>query len=276
MKNVISFLVLVCGLFVLSGCVQDQYLIEKQYWQIRKQAESIFKNPAGSPPNELERAVSQLNKFIQKYPKNVLAIQAEFNISSLYIVKEEYDKAREQLNSIIKKYEFPETRAQAAFLIGNSYQMQNNWEQALEQYKKIIAEYPLTIRGIEIPVYIAQYYKSKFQPDKMLNAFQEAIAHYNSLVDKYPYSPLAFKSYTLISSCYGAMKNWPEAVSTLKTLVEKFQGKVDVDSVLMDIALIYRRELKDNVKAKETLERLIKEYPKSRLVKTAKTLLERP
>jgi len=276
MKKIVSLLVLGCLLLILNGCGQDQYLIEKDYWQVRKQAESIFRNPPGSPPNELERVINQLNKFIQKYPKNILALQAEFNIAGLYIVKQEYDKARQHLNSMISKYNQPEIRSESVFLIGNSYQLQDRWEQALEQYKKIIAEYPLTIRGLDIPVYIAQYYKSKFQPDKMMNAFQEAIAHYSSLAEKYPGSPLAFKSYTLISSCYGAMKNWEEAVKALNTLVEKFKGKVDTDVVLMDIALIYKRELKDTAKAKEALEKLIKEYPKSRLVKTARTLLERP
>ena len=48
-----------------------------------------------------------------------------------------------------------------------------------------------------------------------------------------------------------------------------------MDTVMLDMALIYQRELKDNVKAKETLEMLIKDYPKSRLVKLANDLLKK-
>ena len=55
---------------------------------------------------------------------------------------------------------------------------------------------------------------------------------------------------------------------------EKYEGKVRLDNVLMSIAVIYKNELEDKVMAKETLERLIKEYPKSRLVEKANELLK--
>jgi TolA-binding protein len=270
----INFIIILALVLLLCGCADDQYIIEKQYWKVKKQAESIFRNPDASPPNELDRVANLLRKFIQKYPKNILAIDAEFNIPSLYLVKKEYDKAREQLDSVISRYKVPEIKSQAVFLMGNSYQLQDNWTKALEQYKKIILEYPLTKRGIEVPIYIAQYYKSKFQPDKMMTAFQEAISHYTALADKYPNSALALQSYTLISSCYGAMKNWQLAIQTLNTAIEKFKSKIKMDGLLMNIALIYKKELNDVAKAKETLQRLIKEYPDSKLVKTAQMFLE--
>jgi len=80
-----------------------------------------------------------------------------------------------QLNTIIGKHsESGGICAEATFLIGNSYQIQDKWGLALGQYKKVIQEYPITLRGIDIPIYIAQYYKAKYQPDKMMAAYQEA------------------------------------------------------------------------------------------------------
>lgn len=260
----------------LIGCSTDQYAIERQYWQIQRQAEKIFKNPQASPPNELERVVGLFNKFIQNYPKDNLSTEAEFNIARLYIVKEEYDKARTQLKTIIDKHGQSEgICAEAIFLNGNSYQVEDKWGLALEQYKKIMQEYPITLRGIDIPVYIAQYYKAKYQPDRMMAAYQEAISHYRALADKYPDSPLAYKLDSLVAQCYIALKEWQNAIASFNSIIEKYKGKVNnVDALLLDIALIYHRELKDKAKAKETLERFIQDYPNSKLIKTATALLK--
>ena len=164
--------------------------------------------------------------------------------------------------------------SEALFMIGNTFQTQDRWGSALEQYKKVINDYPMTTRGLETPIYIAQYYKVKFQPEKMLSAFGEAIEHYRALANKYPDSPTALKAYTLISSCYRATKDWPNTINTLNTLMEKFKGKVNFDLILLDMALIYKKELKDPVKVKETVERMIKEYPDSKFLTAAKTLLK--
>ncbi|MCX5702850.1 MAG: tetratricopeptide repeat protein [Candidatus Omnitrophica bacterium] len=272
MKKII--LTALLGLFI-AGCANDQYAIEKQYWRIRIQAEKIFKNPSGSPPNELERVVNIIKGFIKKYPENNLATEAEFNIARLYIAKEAYDKSREQLNTIISKYNKSEAIcSEAIFLIGNSYQIQDQWNPALEQYKKIIQEYPTTLRGIDIPIYIAQYYKSKYQPDNMIAAYKEAISHYRALSDKYPDSQLAYGADKLVAGCYMALKDWQGAIDAFNNIITKYKGKVSTDEALMNIALIYKQEIKDEVKAREILQQFITDYPKSRFIKTATAMLE--
>ena len=275
MKKRILLLISIALASLLAGCGADEYAIEKRFYQISKQAEKIFKNPHASPPKELERVVNILNRFSQKYPKSNLAIDAEFNIARLYIVKEEYDKARAQLKTIISKYSKSEPIcSEAIFLIGNSYQIQDKWELALEQYKKIMQDYPITPTGLDIPIYIAQYYKIKYQPDKMIADFQEAIGHYKALADKYPKSPFAFNCDTLVAQCYVELKDWQDAINSFNSIIEKYKGKVNVDGLFMQVASIYNKELKDKIKAKETLERLIKEYPQSRFIKIAQTLVK--
>ncbi len=275
MKNNILVIILFAIALLLTGCSNDQYGIEKQYWRVQKQAEKIFKNPHATPPMELDAAVKELSNFSRNNPKNKLSVDAEFDIARLYIVKEEFDKARTQLKAIINKYaKSAPICSEALFLIGNSYQIQNNWNSALEQYKKIMQVYPITPRGMDTPVYIAQYYKIQYQPDKMIAAFQEAISHYRGLADKYPNSPLAFSVQRLVAQCYIALKDWQDAINTLNSIIANYKNKVNVDVFFIDIAALYGRELKDKVKAKETLERLIKEYPHSRLVTTAGALIK--
>lgn len=265
--GLVSFFVLVCG------CSNSQYAIEKKYWHIKKQADTIFNNPYASPPKELEKAVVLLDNFIKRYPKNKLALDAEFTVGRLYIAKKEYNKARERLKSVVSKYSaFQPVCADATFLIGNSYEIEDRWDSALAMYKKIVREYPNTRRGFEIPVYIAQYYKTNYQPDKMLAAYQEAIGHYKAVTEKYPNSPTGFTAYNMIAQCYATLKDWQGAITTLNTIISNYKGKARLDGIMMNLALIYGREIKDKAKAKEILGQLIVEYPGSKLIKAAKIL----
>lgn len=275
MKKIFALIIFICAFTVLSGCSPDHYVIEKLYWHAQKQAGQIFKNPHASPPKELERAVSALNKFIHDHPQNNLSIDAEFTIARLYIVKEEYDKARAQLKMLLDKYSKSETIcSEAVFLIANSYEIENKWDLAIGKYKKIMQEYPKTLKGLSAPIYIAQHYKVKYQPDKMLAAYQEAAAHYKALAKEYPDSPLAYNAYTLTAECYIEIKDGQNTIDTFNTIIRNFKGKFNLDAVLLNMALTYENVLKDTVKAKETLQTLLKDYPHSRLIKTAETLLK--
>lgn len=274
MKKII-FLILVTALII--GCSNDQYAIERRYYRLSKQAGKIFANPHVSPPQELEKVIKLLNNFAKKYPKSNLALDAEFNIARLYIVKKEYTRARAYLKQLLNQYsgQSKAISSEIIFLVGNSFEIENKWDSALQQYKKIMQEYPLTVRGINVPIYIAQHYKIKYQPDKMIGAYQEAISHYKALASRYPNSPLSFNAEALVAQCYIAMKEWVNAIDAFNNLIAAYKNKINMDTVMLDMALIYQRELKDNVKAKETLERLIKDYPKSRLVKLANDLLKK-
>jgi TolA-binding protein len=275
MKKNICLIFIVVSFFFLSGCGSDQYAIEQQYWKAQRRAEKIFNNPDASPPRELAKVVSLFQNFSKRNSTDKLAIEADFNIARLYLVKDEYELARTQLKAIMNKYvKSDAVCAEATFMVGNSYEMEDNWAAALGQYKKIIRDYPLTVRGLSVPVYIAQHYKVKYQPDKMIAAYQEAIAHYRQLSDKYPATPLAFNVDLLVANCYSAIKEWHSAIDTLNSIITKYKGKIKMDAIFLNMALIYNKELKDNKSAKEILNKLIQDYPDSRIIPAAKKLLK--
>ncbi len=276
MNKIIQFTLIASILSLCFGCEQDQYAIERKYYQTVKQAEKIFQNPHATPNNELNRVVSILNKFSLQFRDNSLAVNAEFNVAQLYIVKEEYGAARAQLKKIIAKYnKFDAICSEAVFLTGKSYELENKWGTALTQYNKILSEYPVTPKGITLPIYLIQYYKQKLDPDKMRQAGRNAINHYNNLAEKYPDSPLALRAQTLAAECYLFMQEPLNAINALNDVVEKYKSKTDTAAIVLNIALIYAREIKDKAKAKETLELLIKDYPDSKLIKNAKEILKR-
>ena len=258
---------------LLSGCGQDNYEMERQYYWLQKSAEKIFKNPHATPPNQLENVIKDFNTFSAKNPKNALAVDAQFTIARLYLIKNEHEKARTQLKKIINTYSAnPNICSEAVFLLGNSYEVQNKWDSALAQYKKIMQEYPTTLRGVDIPIYIIQHYKLKLQPDRMMEATREAIAHYKTMAAKYPGSPFAYRVEILVAQCYTLLKEWQNSIDTFNSIIEKYKDKVTMDGVMMDMAMIYSKELKDNERAIRVLDKLIADYPKSRLTGAAKAL----
>jgi TolA-binding protein len=260
---------------MLAGCGNDQYAIERQYYWAQKQAEKVFRNPHATPPKQLQRVLKTFSNFSAKYPKSALAVDAEFTIARLHMVKEEYEKARVQLKKVLNTYSKNAlVCSEALFLLGNSYEIQNKWDSALAQYKKITQDYPTTLRGVDIPVYIIQHYKLKLQPDIMREATREAISHYNSLIAKYPGSPLAYRLQILVAQCYTILKDWQSALDTFELIIKNYKDKVNMEAVLMDMAGIYSRELKDRPKARETLKRMLSDYPKSRMGNVAKNMLK--
>jgi len=275
-KQFKPILIIAIVFMALSGCANDQYSIEKRYWHIQRQAEKIFSNPNASPPRELEQIVSLYNSFIKKYPKTNFAVDAQFNIARLYMVKKEYTKARSQLKAISAKYSKSEPICSAAiFMTGNSYEMENKWEAALQEYKKLMEQYPATISGMNVPIYIAQHYKVKYEPDRMIAAFQAAIIHYQGFINKYPKTPAAYKAHTLIVQCYVELKDWESVINTLNLIIDTYKDKINVEGLYMDILTVYNRELKDKAKAKETLARLTRDFPRSKLIKTGELLLKK-
>jgi len=259
---------------LLTGCGEDQYAIERKYWHLQKQAEKIFKNPKVSPPNELIAVVQLFTDFANKRPNSSLAVDAEFTIVRLYLAKENYDSARAKLKRMLDKYsKYKLICSESLFLMGYTYEADKKWDLALEQYRRIMREYPDTRRGIDIPIYIAEYHRTKYQPEKMVAALQEAIVHYRALAIRFPDSPVSFTASILVGECYLALKDWQAAVDTFDNVVNTYKDKAVVDNILFNMAIIYQRELKNGTKAKEVLERLIKEYPKSALAKQATALL---
>ncbi|MFC1646250.1 tetratricopeptide repeat protein [Candidatus Omnitrophota bacterium] len=278
-KKISVLLVLVFLIGTLSGCGSgnDQYAIERKFWYAQRQANNIIEHPFASPPQELERTVSVLKKFSNENPENPLAVRSEFLIGRLYMAKGMYDKTRDQFSQIIAKYRREDSLcSEALFYIGNSYEIDNKWNSALQQYRRIMKKYPLTQKGLDAPIYIARYYEEKHNTEKMNSAYKEAIAYYDSLAERYPDTIFGFMVSNLKAKCYVALKEWESAVRAFNVVIQgyRYKGQFAMDQILINIALIYDRQLKDKDRAKRALEKLINEYPKSRFISSATEMLE--
>ncbi len=270
-----SGLLILTILFVLAGCSgSDQYSIEKKYWKAKKLKDKIVNQPESYTAGDLEKATSLLKDFTRKYPTHNLAIEADLDIATLYMVKNEFEKAREQLREMVQDHASNQLIcSEALFLIGNSYQVEGKWESALAEYQKLKQDYPQTARGLDMPIYIARYYKSSGQPRKMAEAYQEAIKYYTQLNQQYPNTQLGFYVSRSAGRCYMELQDWDRALKVFQNILEDYRGKIDLDDILMNISIIYAHELKDLEKAGLALEQLVKDYPNSRFIKPAEFML---
>lgn len=275
MKRFSGLLVLTI-LFILAGCAgSDQYSVEKKYWKARQLKDRIVEQPEAYTAKDLEKAVLALKDFNRQYPNERLAIEAELDIATLYMVKNEFEKAREQLREIINNHASSQLIcSEALFLIGNSYQVEGKWEEALAEYQKLEQDYPQTARGLDIPIYIAQYYKSSGQAKRMAEAYREAIKYYTQLNQQYPNTQLGFYVSRSAGRCYMELQDWARALEVFQNILENYRGKIDLDDILMNISIIYAHELKDREKAGLALEQLVKDYPNSRFIKPAEFMLK--
>lgn len=261
-------------LFVLAGCGNDPYVIERQYWYLQKKAKKIFVNPEATPNRQVNKIVRELNNFAKKYPNSTLEVSAEFSIASIFIVKKEYASARKQLQLMLNKYKnAPNICSEAVFLMGNTYELDGKWELALANYKRVMDKYPATKRGLDTPLYIAQYYKTKYQPDKMIEAFRNAAVHYDAISQSNPDTSLGYSTALLAVQAKLATKDIQGGIVTFNSIITNYKDTAMQASALMNIALIYI-SAKDNAQAKKTLNRLINNYPKSKILGNAKKLLE--
>lgn len=267
---------LLVALIMLSGCGNDTYAIEKKFWHLKQKAQKIYQNPDASPPNELQRTVELFKKFYTDHAKNNLSIDAEFEIAKLYLAKKEYSDCRKFLKEMASRHtDNDNLLAEISFFSANTFEKENKWGEALNGYRAIIEKFPTTVRGISIPTYIAEYYHSKFQPDKSIEAFKDAANHYLGLANKYPNTPMSFNMHILAVQCYSAIKDWPQTVAMMDLILEKYKGKINLEELYLNKALICLHQLKDKVKAKETVEALLKEYPKTKLKKAAEAFLDK-
>lgn len=261
--------------FVLAGCGNSPYSIEREYWYLQNRAKKIFVNPDASPNRQVNKIISALNNFAKRHPDTSLEISAEFSIANLYIAKKEYSLARQQLQNIIVKHNnLDSVCSEALFLTGNSYELEDKWPQALLKYNEVTSRYPVTKRGMDVPLYIAQYYKTKYQPDKMREAYNQAANHYVRLSQANLDTKLGFTAVLLATEAKFAIKDFQGCINIFDSVVKNYKNEDMQASAMMNMALIYLNGFKDKTKTKETLQSLINNYPKNRIVNNAKKFLK--
>jgi tetratricopeptide (TPR) repeat protein len=274
-KNVRFYLALAAVLILSTGCAQDQYSIERELWRLKKQSVRVAANPDGTSPHEFERTLKSVEEFTQKHKDNVVVIEADFIIARLYISRKNFEKARLKLNDMAQKYSRAQIiQPEILFMKGNTYEMEDRFDLALEQYRKIIANYPLSKRGFGLPLAIGAYYQKKSLSGKSAEAYNSAAGHYLALSAKYPDSRAGLNAGAMAALCYARLGQWQKAADTLESISVSFKNTGSVDGVLWQLAVLYKQQIRDNARARAVVERLMRDYPSSRFIPGARSLIK--
>ncbi len=266
---------IVLCLILFCGCGNDRYALEKKFWHLNRTAQRILSNPETAPRSEWNTVLTGFRSIIKHYPASKEALYAQLTTAKIHLARKNYADAREELIYVTEKYSSsPQTRSEALFLMGYSYEQQGNWNEALSYYRKVQVEHPNTDRAFKLPLHIAHYYRKTQQPEKTTQAYNAAIDYYKTVARKYAGKKIGFDAHHLLAQCYGETNDWNSALQTLEEITNTYQNKANLETVLLDTALIYRYQFKDTAKADEITQRLRRDYPNSRLNKAAAAFME--
>lgn len=275
MKNKLRYFVVLCVILGLSACESRVFKAERQLWRAHKLSKAIYRNPKGTPPFQYARAQDAYRAIMKKYPDSIFAIQSQFSIGHLYLVRGEFEKARAEYKKLTTDCGKKGSRCpDAYFVIGNSYELEEKWDSALANYRKIIKSFPLSPKGLDLSIYIVSHYKRARDEANMKISIDEAVAHYQGLKSKVETEQGDYILQSLIARTYMEAGYWLDAVDSLNKLIRDYPKRGAQDAYFLK-AIIYNNKLKDKTKAKAELQQIVTLYPGTKLAKQAAIFLKK-
>ncbi len=275
MRRTLS-IVLVAALVGLMGCESRSFKAERKIYKAHKLAEKVFKNPKSTPPMQFEEAVEAYRKIAADYPDTVLEVQSEFSIGHLHLVRGNFDEARAQYKKLTLDCDKKGNLcAEAHFAIGNTFELQRSWPDAEAQYKFVMNTFPFSAKSLDLPLYIIRHYRSeKATPQKVDAAIDQAVAYYTKLKVDAEEEKGDFILQGLVSRSYMEGARWMDALDSLDKLTRDYPD-FNPEQALWVKALIYGNKLRDKEKAKEELQKIVSDYPDSKLAQKATIIIDR-
>lgn len=275
MRSKICFVIIILFFAGLLGCESRGFKAEREMWQANKLAQVVYKNPKGTPSFQLTQAQDAYRAIIKKYPNSLFAFQAQFSIGRLYLAKGEFVKARQEYKKLILDCDKKGNLcAEAIFAIGNSYEAEGKWDEAYAGYKKIMQDFPFSSKSLDLPIYILRHYKRVNDVTAVKRSVDEAVSYYIGLKSKVEEQKGSYVLQTLVVRSYIEGRQWQDALDSLDKLIRDYP-KNNIEEALWIKALIYSTKLNDKVKAKEELQKIVKEYPNSKLAKQVEAIIKK-
>lgn len=210
-----------------------------------------------------EEALVYYEKVISNADDPDLLCRAYFSKACVLRDLKHYNKAIETYRQVIDK--FPEhQRARRAFRnIARIYDLHlNDNAKALKYYKEYVKKYPEEARDLKLT--IQGIYAEMEQSDSLIASYQKEIG-------KDPTSKMGIFYKTQLADLYFQKGEYKKALEIYEKIAKEYSDQEKVASgALKQMANYYMLFAKDDKKAYEYLDRLIKEYPHSHWAKTMK------
>jgi TolA-binding protein len=172
-----------------------------------------------------------------------------------------YPNYIEMLNSYLTKYPQSYNAPNLQFEIGLYYFERNDFVQAISQFYKVFNFIPEQSLAAKTHLFIARSYLNLQSPKRAATTF-----HY--IVTNFSDTTAVTTALTSLAEIFNKNLAYDSAINCYLQLLEKYPKTKEAQISLLNIAGLYRK-LGKTLEAKSTLDRLIREYPKSELLRPA-------
>ena len=237
-----------------------------------------------------DKALRVYEEAIEKYPLTSQGLLISLYIANHYRVEKDYPKAKEAYLSAQERYKavIESTTApdmfkafsrglnlKTEFALATLYEAEEQWGKSLALLNKIKDEFPYSEEGLTIPLYIANHYQLRGETSEADRSFSEALSYYEELFQKHKKHPIGLLILNLKKTTYLNQKKWNEAIKVHQEIIKTYPNSPDTPLTLLNIALIYERELEDKDKAIASYQKVKEKFPKHRLAKVAEEKIEK-
>lgn len=194
-----------------------------------------------------------------------------------------YARARDHLSHAFEISPNSVEGREALLLVADSFYLdggRSNFLQAEAKYRDFLNRFPTSDRAAYVQFQIANSLANRMgRPDRDLSATEEALAAYEDLLRLYPTSEYAAQAREkirvvkenlaeheyLVGDFYLRYRLPQAAVSRFEHLLETYPAYSDKEKVLYKLGVAQARS-RQPAKARETFDRLAREYPESRFL----------
>ena len=217
------------GLLLISGC-------SKSSRELFELSEENLKN------NQIDQAIDDLEKLLNKYPQDSLASKAQYKLASIHLNwKNDLTAGYTELQNTVTKYE-------------NSIQG--------EQAQIEINEFP-------------EYIINKAESLRKRKMIKEAVDHLMYMTEKYSQHELTPKGQYMLGDIYmNDFRDFTTAIQEYRKVVEKYGGSPQEPHALFMIGYIYANVVNDNKSAEIEYKEFLKKFPDHELSPSVKFEIE--
>ena len=234
-KLILSCMIILFAVFAMLSVLTSggEYAAEKLFYRAVKNNAQILKNPDVVPPALMASVEKDLKKLVSKYPNAIVTRTANLMLAEFYLSHKEYGKVRSVVNAMHGKYaDDIMITSTAQFLKGVSYEREGNWPKALAEFDVLQDKYALTRVGNQLPLYIAEYYKSKGEVENMEAAYSRAKSIYEQMEEEYSGKNFGYVAYTFLVQTSLKSEDYEKAGQTIELALEKYPSLLTLQQFL--------------------------------------------
>jgi outer membrane protein assembly factor BamD len=187
---------------------------------------------------------------LKPQPTPILPPEELYQIGEAELEKKRYVEAREQFRKVVERHPNSSYAPRARFLIGESYYREPDFDKAVKEFEGFLAFYPRHQIADLVQFRLAMSYYDQIKPIEQEQAFaQKAMDQFRKLVKEYPESRYATDALAKLEVCRGRLA----------------QKEVWVAAYYMNQG--------NPGGARQRLEKVVREYPRSPVMPEALSLL---